>query len=121
MRRHPLALTGRQRPTALLPPHPQHRHPHPHPHPHCYPHPHPPPPHPVVRGDPGDRTGTCFIDDHVRRVEPVWDYLTRFSGVSPGDLDVGTSRHHLTSLKKAYLKLRYLVDCGCVLVGHGLR
>jgi len=75
----------------------------------------------VLRGDPGEREGLCCIDDHVKRTEPVWDYLTRFSGVQAGDLDAGTSRHHLTTLKKAYLKLRYLVDTGCVFVGHGLR
>lgn len=61
------------------------------------------------------------MDDHVRVVDHVYDYLTRFSGIHPGDLDPSTSRHYLTTLKAAYLKLRYLVDAGCVFVGHGLK
>jgi len=36
------------------------------------------------------------------------------------DLDPALSRHHLTTLKRAYLKLRFLVDAGCVFVGHDL-
>ena len=75
----------------------------------------------VVRGNEGPRFGTCFMDDHVHLNEPVWDYLTRYSGVQDGDLDPATSQHHLVPLKHAYLKLRYLVDSGCTFVGHGLR
>lgn len=74
----------------------------------------------VLRGD-GDQAGTPCIDDYVRAVEPVYDYLTRFSGISPGDLDPSTSSRYLVTLKSAYLKLRYLVDAGCVFIGHGLK
>jgi PAB-dependent poly(A)-specific ribonuclease subunit 2 len=59
----------------------------------------------VVRGD-GANSGLPCIDDHIRMVEPVYNYLTRFSGLNPGDLDAPTSRHYLTTLKHAYLKLR---------------
>eukprot|EP00887_Chlorella_sp_A99_P005338 scaffold1.g5338.t1 len=74
----------------------------------------------VVRGE-GTAKGTACVDDYIRSVEPVYDYLTKFSGLVPGDLDLSRSPHHLTTLKRAYTKLRYLVDCGCVFVGHGLK
>jgi PAB-dependent poly(A)-specific ribonuclease subunit 2 len=34
----------------------------------------------VVRGDRGPRRLVPIIDDYIRAVEPVYDYLTRFSG-----------------------------------------
>ena len=76
----------------------------------------------VVRGDPDHpRRLVPVIDDYIRAVEPVHDYLTRFSGLVPGDLDPATSKRHIVKLKHAYLKLRYLIDAGCVFVGHGLK
>ena len=74
----------------------------------------------VVRGQ-GSEKFTPVIDDYIRAVEPVNDYLTRFSGLKPGDLDPAISSHFITQLKHAYLKLRYLIDRGCIFVGHGLK
>ena len=37
-----------------------------------------------------------------------------------GDLDPQVSKHTLVPLKVAYKKLRLLVDCGCIFIGHGL-
>lgn len=65
--------------------------------------------------------GCPCIDDYIRSAEPVHDYLTRWSGVVAGDLDAGKSPHYLTTLRRAYLKLRHLVDVGAVFVGHGLQ
>ncbi|EFJ51381.1 hypothetical protein VOLCADRAFT_87610 [Volvox carteri f. nagariensis] len=75
----------------------------------------------VVVAEPGPLAGSCCLDDYVRAVEPVYDYLTRWSGIQPGDLDPAVSRHYTTTLKHTYLKLKHLLDCGCVFVGHDLR
>ena len=55
-------------------------------------------------------SGRELVDDHVIPREPVVDFLTRFSGITPSDLNPKTSRHHLISARSAYLKMRYLVD-----------
>ena len=71
----------------------------------------------ILRGE-GTMAGVPFIDAYVQQAEPVVDYLTRYSGLHPGDLDPSVSRHHITTMKAAYLQLRQLVDAGCRFVGH---
>ncbi|RQM24821.1 hypothetical protein B5M09_001115 [Aphanomyces astaci] len=70
----------------------------------------------VIHGE----TDAVIVDDYILPNEPVVDYLTRFSGLTAEDLDPTRSRHAVVSLKTAYMKLRYLVDAGCLFVGHGL-
>lgn len=73
----------------------------------------------VCRGA-GELAGLPFIDDYISVAEPVVDYLTAWSGISPGDLDRTTSPHALVGLKHAYKKLWLLLNLGCVFVGHSL-
>lgn len=62
-----------------------------------------------------------IFDDHVLPRERVVDYLTRFSGIVGEDLDPTKSPHNLISTRCAYLKLRYLMERGCIFLGHGLK
>ena len=64
---------------------------------------------------------SVLLDDYVLPREPVVDYLTRFSGIVAQDLDPVKTTHNLISTRSAYLKLRYLMELGCIFVGHGLR
>ncbi|KAI9222505.1 ubiquitin carboxyl-terminal hydrolase-domain-containing protein [Blastocladiella britannica] len=73
----------------------------------------------VVRGT-GQRSGTVCIDDYVEPRDPIEDYVTAFSGIEPSDLDRTNSSRNLVTLKTAYRKLRAMVDCGAIFVGHSL-
>lgn len=66
------------------------------------------------------RTNEVIVDDYVLPKEPVVDCLTRFSGICESDLDPSISPHHLVTPKEAYMKVRLLMERGCVFVGHGL-
>jgi PAB-dependent poly(A)-specific ribonuclease subunit 2 len=61
-----------------------------------------------------------LADDYILPIEPVLDYVTRFSGITEDDLNPHTSKHAVVTQRTAYLKLRYFLDRGCVFVGHGL-
>jgi PAB-dependent poly(A)-specific ribonuclease subunit 2 len=74
----------------------------------------------VVRGQ-GLHQGCPFIDDYINTTEEVADYLTEFSGIVPADLNFSQSKQTLVSLKNAYRKLSYLIDLGCIFIGHGLK
>lgn len=50
----------------------------------------------------------------------IKDYVTRFSGIRPGDLCPQKSPYWLTSSKRMHKQLRYMLDQGTKFVGHGL-
>jgi hypothetical protein len=62
-----------------------------------------------------------IADDYILPVEPVLDYVTRFSGITEEDLNPQASKHSILTQRAAYLKLRYFIDAKCVFVGHGLQ
>ncbi|CUS23225.1 LAQU0S08e04896g1_1 [Lachancea quebecensis] len=74
----------------------------------------------VLRGDDGDDFGVPFIDDYVVNTNHIENYLTRYSGIEPGDLDPKTSNKTLVPRQMVYRKIWLLLQMGCVFVGHGL-
>ena len=74
----------------------------------------------VLRGPGCDLEGVPFIDDYIASTEPILDYLTEYSGILPEDLDPKNGRHPVITMKQAYRRLRFLVDLGCIFIGHGL-
>lgn len=72
--------------------------------------------------DPAEDSSTILLaDDYVLPVEPIVDYVTRFSGLVEEDLNPATSRHAVVNSRTALLKLRYYLDRGCIFIGHGLQ
>lgn len=41
----------------------------------------------IIRGEEGELYGVPFVDDYVVNTNHIEDYLTRYSGILPGDLD----------------------------------
>lgn len=74
----------------------------------------------IIRGDDGEGFGKPFIDDYVVNNNHIEDYLTKFSGIEPGDLDPTKSNKSLVTLEIIYRKVWLLMQMGCVFVGHGL-
>ncbi|CCK70886.1 poly(A)-specific ribonuclease KNAG_0F02190 [Huiozyma naganishii CBS 8797] len=74
----------------------------------------------VIRGDDGPQFGVPFMDDYIYNESPVEDYLTKYSGILPGDLDLENSPRRLVSREVAYRKVWLLMQLGCIFVGHGL-
>jgi hypothetical protein len=59
-----------------------------------------------VVGDRGsDHDYDTVLDEYIASRERITDYLTRFSGIKPGDLDPSVSPHIVTTLKVCWLGL----------------
>ncbi|KAI8374099.1 hypothetical protein EDC96DRAFT_498536 [Choanephora cucurbitarum] len=62
-----------------------------------------------------DEDGSVLLDEMVKPDQPVIDYLTKYSGITPADLKTATC-----SLRRAQKHVRKLVNHDVILVGHGL-
>ncbi|CDJ41406.1 hypothetical protein ETH_00034825, partial [Eimeria tenella] len=74
----------------------------------------------LVRGQ-GPLEEVPFIDHYVLFKKPPKDCLTRFSGLRAEDLSLTDSVVWLSTRKSILQKMRFLVDCKCIFVGHGLQ
>lgn len=74
----------------------------------------------AIRCQEGALFGVPFIDDYIFSNEHIEDYVTRYSGICPGDLDLEKSTKQLVSREVTYRKVWLLLQLGCVFVGHGL-
>lgn len=63
--------------------------------------------------------GDTIIDNYIIQEEQIVDYLTRYSGLTKEDLDPMTSKKDIVQRKTAYLKLKYFVENGWSIIGHG--
>ncbi|CEP14692.1 hypothetical protein [Parasitella parasitica] len=62
-----------------------------------------------------DEDGSLLLDELVKPDQPILDYLTRFSGITPARMKTATC-----SLRRAQKHVRKLVNHNVILVGHGL-
>lgn len=74
----------------------------------------------AIRCTKGPLFGVPFIDDYIYNKEHIQDYVTKYSGISPGDLDLDVSTKPLVSREVTYRKVWLLMQLGCVFIGHGL-
>eukprot|EP00744_Colponema_vietnamica_P004855 GILI01007194.1.p1 GENE.GILI01007194.1~~GILI01007194.1.p1 ORF type:complete len:1021 (+),score=210.86 GILI01007194.1:147-3065(+) len=72
----------------------------------------------IVSSQPGDER--VLVDDYIQTDEDIKDYVSQYSGIHHGDLELGKSHYPLTTRKANNMKLRALLDRGCKFVGHGL-
>ncbi|GAN04757.1 RNA exonuclease [Mucor ambiguus] len=62
-----------------------------------------------------DEDGSVLLDELVKPDQPIVDYLTRYSGITPARMKTATC-----SLRRAQKYVRKLVNHNVILVGHGL-
>ncbi|CCE65900.1 hypothetical protein TPHA_0N01190 [Tetrapisispora phaffii CBS 4417] len=74
----------------------------------------------ILRGDEGDKFGEPFVDDYIVNNDRIENYVTKYSGIEPGDLDIKYSSKQLVNRNVTYRKIWLLMQMGCVFVGHGL-